>query len=776
MSDIITKISSRYSHLISSINGVTFSEFTDEELRNESDKLRNDAKSFAISNPDSHYKDNDYFLIRAFALVKESVYRKLDIVAYDEQLWAGLVLNDNSLVEMATGEGKTIAAVFTAFLNSLASDPVHIFTFNDYLAKRDASLMEPVYSLLGATVGFLNEGQTFSERKKAYSCSVTYMTVKECGFDYLREFLAEKPGDLLLPEFNFAIVDEADSILIDEARIPLVIAASTDEVHKTDLKMISEIVNNLVINVDYEIDEYGNNIFLTEDGIENVEKMLGIDNLYDEDNMDIIVSVNNALFAKELVKIDVDYIVKNNSIELVDEFTGRVAQKRHWPHGLHEAIEAKENLVPSKKGQILSQITLQNFIRMYPRLAGMTGTASAAAKEFNNTYNLLVHVIPTHNKMIREDHTDVIFTNRKSKIDAILYEVIKASKIGRPVLLGTASVEESEEISSLLEDNGLKCEVLNAKNDEMEAQLIALAGASNAITVSTNMAGRGIDIKLGGGNQADKEKVVSVGGLLVIGTNRHESSRVDNQLRGRAGRQGDPGDSKFFISIEDELFVKYNFNDLISTRILEESESVIVTDTKILREANRLQRIVEGLHYDIRDSLSKYTVMLQEQGEYIRRMRLKILHSKSDESLFFQSQFPDRYGRYSQKYSQSMVNDAEKQLCLRVINQSWADYLDNMSYVKDSIHILKMSGMDPLFEYNKVLFESFNELKSNIKDQISELLETIEIDENGVNLDQIGLPKPGSTWTYIVSNTADQLNLFPFLESLTKIAKKRWFE
>lgn len=776
MSDIITKISSRYSHMISSINGVTFSGFTDEELRNESDKLRNDAKSFAISNPDSHFKDNDYFLIRAFALVKESVYRKLDIVAYDEQLWAGLVLNDNSLVEMATGEGKTIAAVFTAFLNSLASDPVHIFTFNDYLAKRDACLMEPVYNLIGATVGFLNEGQTFAERKKAYSCTVTYMTVKECGFDYLREFLAEKPEDLLLPEFNFAIVDEADSILIDEARIPLVIAASTDEVHMTDLKMISEIVNNLLINVDYEIDEYGNNIFLTEDGIENVEKMLGIDNLYDEDNMDIIVSVNNALFAKELVKIDVDYIVKNNSIELVDEFTGRVAQKRHWPHGLHEAIEAKENLVPSKKGQILSQITLQNFIRMYPRLAGMTGTASAAAKEFNNTYNLLVHVIPTHNKMIREDHTDVIYTNRKSKIDAILKEVIKASKVGRPVLLGTASVEESEEISALLEDNGLKCEVLNAKNDEMEAQLIALAGASNAITVSTNMAGRGIDIKLGGGNQADKEKVVSVGGLLVIGTNRHESSRVDNQLRGRAGRQGDPGDSKFFISIEDELFIKYNFNDLISTRILEESESVIVTDTKILREANRLQRIVEGLHYDIRDSLSKYTVMLQEQGEYIRRMRLKILHSKSDESLFFQIQFPDRYGRYCHKYSQSMVNDVEKQLCLRVINQSWADYLDNMSYVKDSIHILKMSGMDPLFEYNKVLFESFNELKSNIKDQISELLETIEIDENGVNLDLIGLPKPGSTWTYIVSNTADQLNLFPFLESLTKIAKKRWFE
>jgi preprotein translocase subunit SecA len=413
---------------------------------------------------------------------------------------------------------------------------------------------------------------------------------------------------------------------------------------------------------------------------------------------------------------------------------------------------------------------------MYPRLAGMTGTATAAAKEFYNTYSLLVHVIPTHNKMIREDHTDIIFTNRKSKIDAIINEVIQASRIGRPVLLGTASVEESEEISALIEENGLKCEVLNAKNDEMEAHLISLAGCSNAVTVSTNMAGRGIDIKLGGENPSDKAKVVSVGGLLVIGTNRHESSRVDKQLRGRSGRQGDPGDSKFFISIEDELFIKYNFNDLISTRILEESESVIVTDTKILRESNRLQRIVEGLHYDIRDSLSKYTVMLQEQGEYIRRMRLKILHSKSDESLFFQSQFPDRYGRYCHKYSPSLVNDAEKQLCLRVINQSWADYLDNMSYVKDSIHILKMSGMDPLFEYNKVLFESFNELKSNIKDQISELLETIEIDENGVNLDQIGLPKPGSTWTYIVSNTADQLNLFPFLESLTKIAKKRWFE
>ncbi|MHB8961739.1 MAG: preprotein translocase subunit SecA, partial [Saccharofermentanales bacterium] len=527
---------------------------------------------------------------------------------------------------------------------------------------------------------------------------------------------------------------------------------------------------------DYEVDDYESNVYLTEYGIGRAEKFLDIDNLYNEDNMDMVVALNNALFAEVLVKKDVDYIVKDEKIHLVDEFTGRVAHKRHWPHGLHEAIEAKEGLKSSKKGRILSQVTLQNFMRLYPRLSGMTGTAVPAAEEFDNTYNLKVHVIPTHNRMIRQDNQDLIYSGKEAKTRAIVSSIKEAHTNGRPVLIGTGSVEESEDLYARLLDADIRCNVLNAKNDEMEAQLIAMAGDSYAVTVSTNMAGRGIDIRLGGKDEANRDFVINRDGLLVIGTNRHESLRVDSQLRGRAGRQGDPGESQFYISIEDEIFVKYNFTDLIPAKILSRYDNELIDDEKLFREASRLQRIVQGLHFDIRSTLSKYTVMLQEQSNHIRTMRNRILSSEDAFSPYMEKLNPARFKSLCHEFGRIHVCSSEKLLCLRVINNSWAEYLDNMDYIKDSIHIMKMSGKDPLFEYNKILFESFIELKENIQSEISELLDRVVITENGIDLDELGLSKPSSTWTYIVSNTNEQLQLFPFLDALAKVAKKSFYE
>lgn len=776
MSEIINKISAEFAYMITKINKIDLSYATDKELFEFCEDLRSDAKNTCSSDPEIRINEIDEYIIQSFALVKEAAFRKLGLKAYDEQLWAALVLNSGGLVEMATGEGKTLAAVFPAFLNSLTGKGVHVLTFNDYLAKRDALTMKPVYNLLGASVGYLYEGQPFDDRKISYSSNITYMTAKECGFDYLKEFLVETKEELLLLELNYAIIDEADSILIDEARIPLVIAATTTISHSVDLFDIAKIVGKLEIDSDYMIDEYENNIYLTENGIESVERLLGIDNLYDEHNMDTIVCINHALHAKELLKRDVDYIVRNGMIELVDEFTGRIAQKRHWPHGLHEAIEVKEGIPPSKKGQILSQITLQDFIRLYKKLSGMTGTAASAATEFLETYNLIVHHIPTHANMIRIDRNDLLYTHREAKFKSIINKIKDAYDIGRPVLIGTVSVEESEELADVLRGLGLPCKILNAKNDEMEASLIAAAGEPYAITVSTNMAGRGIDIKLGGIDEKCRDEVVDAGGLLVIGTNRHESLRIDNQLRGRSGRQGDPGESQFFVSIEDDLFVKYNFKELLPPKVMPSYSDSPISDERVIRESLRLQRIVEGQHFDMRSALSKYTVMLQEQTEFIRANRYRILTGDSDLSIYFEKEVPERYLELCETFGVEFVHEIERKIILRVINQCWADYLENMSFVKDSIHILKMSGKDPLLEYNRILFDSFYDLKTNIHDQIISLLETIPVDENGIDLETQGFPKPSSTWTYISSNSSEQLSLFPFIEALSKITKKHFFE
>ncbi len=771
MYETITKQSSKITEMLSRIHSYDFSEKDMPGFEKHVADLRERSKAYLTSVPETADKVPDFFA-EVFAVIKETFKRTLGIEIYDEQLWAGIVLFEGAIAEMATGEGKTFAASFPAVLNSFLGAHTDIYTFNDYLAKRDAIWLKPVYDIMGVSVSYLQEGQDIIERKAAYAADITYMTARESGFDYLREFIAESPDELTNHSFRYAIIDEADSILIDEARIPLVLAASTGNAQTDFLKKVNAIALGMTKDIDYSVDDYDSNVFLTEDGIIFAERYLGIDNLYDEENIETVVALNNALYAHEIVRRDIDYIVKDDKISLVDEFTGRVAHKRHWPHGVHEAIEIKEGLDPSKRGKILAQITLQNFMRLYERLSGMTGTASLAAEEFDNTYDLKVHVIPTHKQMIREDAQDIVFYRKDDKYRSIIKTVLIEHSRGRPILIGTGSVEESETLSSLLSEHRIACNVLNAKNDELEASLIAHAGEMYAVTVSTNMAGRGIDIKLGGPQGTGYSDVVNAGGLLVIGTNRHESIRVDNQLRGRAGRQGDPGSSQFFISLEDDIFIKYNFSELIPERFLRMQDDPVVTDRRVIKESLRLQRIVQGVNFDVRTSLSKYTVILQEQSSIIRTLRNDILLSATDSSVFFEDNLPGRFNDLVSVFGREHVCRSEKLIILRLITDAWSEYLDNMSYIKDSIHIMKMSGKDPLYEYNKILVESFCELKNNINTRIDESLRSVRIDSNGPDTEALGLSKHSSTWTYIVSNQAEQLQLFPFLDSLAKAIKR----
>ncbi|HEY8348957.1 MAG TPA: accessory Sec system translocase SecA2, partial [Clostridia bacterium] len=571
--------------LLAQINSMDLSGYDDQGLRNMSAELRHRANSGA--------KPED-LLVQAFALVREAAARTLGMRPFDVQMLAGIALHYGALVEMQTGEGKTLAATAPVYLNSLYGKGVHVLTFNDYLAKRDALWMGPLYDFLGVRACYIQEGMSADLRRKAYASDITYLTAKESGFDYLRSFLAMSPYDLVQRPFNYAIVDEADSILIDEARIPLVIAGKVEKAHGIDPVRMAEVIGGLVPGKDYDLDEYERNVYLTEEGVNEIERIFGCGNLYDEKKLQLLVDVNNALHARALLKKDVDYIVRNNRIELVDEFTGRVADSRQWPYGLQEAIEAKEGIYSGTKGQIIASITMQHFIRLYPRLAGMTGTARSAAEEFMEFYGLNVAVIPTNRECIRIDHPDVIYTHQEAKIDAVVNEVKNVHSTGRPILIGTRSVQESELLAERLRSIGIHCSVLNAKNDELEAAIIAKAGMPGAVTVSTNMAGRGTDIKLGGEHEEEHDRVAALGGLYVIGTNKHESRRIDDQLRGRAGRQGDPGSSRFFISLEDDLMKQYKLKELIPKRLYPEKSSGPIRSRVIARETARAQRIIEG--------------------------------------------------------------------------------------------------------------------------------------------------------------------------------------
>lgn len=739
-----------YRPLLEEINKLKFESLDNQRLKSMSHELIIRARNG---------EEPDGLLVEAYGLVREAAKRVLGMRPFDVQVIAAIAMHQGKLAEMQTGEGKTLAAVLPAYLNALAGKGVHVLTFNDYLAKRDAEWMGPVFNFLGLSVGFIQEGMSTEERKKAYAADITYLTAKEAGFDYLREFLCIDKEELVQRPYNYAIVDEADSILIDEARIPLVIAGKDGD-NKVSPERIAGVAKSLKEGEHYDRDEYGRNVYLTNEGVDRVEEILKCGNLYDEKNVSLLSDISNVLHAEALLNRDVDYVVRNGRIELVDEFTGRIADKRHWPDGLQAAIEAKEGIRAETKGRIMGSITLQNFIKLYPKICGMTGTALSSADEFEEFYGLKVVIIPTNRACVRVDHPDVVFTHKEAKFKALVSEIIEVHKSGRPILIGTCSVEESERLAKALMDAGISCQVLNAKNDRQEAEIIARAGELGAVTVSTNMAGRGTDIKLGGENGHDSEKVRELGGLYVIGTNRHESLRIDNQLKGRAGRQGDPGSTRFFISLEDDLMVKYRVNELIPKPLYPEKSELPVENKFIRNKIAGAQRIIEGQNFEVRRNLSRYSYIVEQQRLIIHKRRRDVLLDVQEKSIFMEK-VSEKYSRLLPVVGESVLEEAEKRVTLYFINRCWTDYLDYISYIRESIHLVNIKGSNPLDEFVAKAVGAFDEMVLEIDNEIVEVLKRVEITEGGIDMEKEGFKNPSSTWTYIVDDGAEQLGILP---------------
>src|SRR3954451_4271938 len=701
-------------------------------------------------------------LPECFALVREIARRTLGERPYDEQMLAGIALHQGRLVEMQTGEGKTLVAVAPVTLNALTGRGVHVLTFNDYLARRDAGWMAPIYERFGLTVACVQEGQSVRERQRAYSCDVTYLTVKEAGFDFLRDGLCLDRGDQVHRPFHLALVDEADSILIDEARIPLVIAGHLDE-PAADLRRLADIARRLETGLDFATDEYARNIFLTDRGVRRAEELLGCGNLFAAESLRLQAELRNALHAEALLRRDVDYIVRDGRIELVDELTGRVAENRHWPDGLQAALEAKEGLRQRPEGKILGTITIQHYLRRYPRLCGMTATARPAAAELAEVYGLEVLAVPPHRPCLRGDHPDVIHLSQEGTLRALVAEISRVHASGRPVLVGTVSVQESERLAAGLRQAGVDCRVLNARNDAEEAAIVAEAGALGAVTISTNMAGRGTDIRLGGAGERQREQGVALGGLYAIGTNRHDSRRIDDQLRGRAGRQGDPGASRFFLSLEDDLLQRCGIERLLPAKLRkslpEESAGGTIDHPAVRREVARVQRIAEGQHGDIRSRLLGFWQQLEHQRAEIQAWRQDALAGREEKSLLAERS-PRRWSQLSSAYGADLLREIERRITLVTLDRCWSDHLAEMQAVRDEVHLVQLGGRDPFVEYCRTANAARGALLARIDDTIVEIFERIEVTAGGVDWEREGLRGPSSTWTYLVNDNVFGNNTF----------------
>ncbi|MEW6032013.1 MAG: preprotein translocase subunit SecA [Bacillota bacterium] len=560
----------------------------------------------------------DDLLPEAFAVVREAAWRTVGLRPYDVQILGGIVLHEGNIAEMKTGEGKTLVATLPLYLNALTGRGAHLVTVNDYLAKRDSEWMGAIYRFLGLEVGLIVHGLDFAQRRRAYQADITYGTNNEMGFDYLRDNMVASLDHVVQRELNYCIVDEVDSILIDEARTPLIISGPAEK--PTELYYrFAEVARRLKPERDYTVDEKARTVVPTEEGVARVEKMLGVKNLFDDRNQDLSHYLINALKAQALMHADEDYVIKDGQVIIVDQFTGRLMFGRRYSDGLHQAIEAKEGVKIERESQTLATITIQNYFRMYKKLAGMTGTALTEEEEFRKIYGMDVIVVPTNRPLIRTEYPDVVFTTERAKFDAVVEEIVECHQRGQPVLVGTISIEKSERLSRMLEKRGIPHQVLNAKHHEKEAEIVALAGQRGAVTIATNMAGRGTDIVLG-------EGVAELGGLHVIGTERHEARRIDNQLRGRSGRQGDPGSSRFYVSLQDDLMRLFG-SDLISGLLerLGVEEDMAIENALVTRAIERAQKRVESHNFDIRRHVLQYDDVINKQREIIYRQRRHVL-------------------------------------------------------------------------------------------------------------------------------------------------------
>lgn len=669
----------------------------------------------------------DGLLIDAYELVCEAAKRTLGLQPFDVQIMAAIALHERFLIQQHTGEGKTLSAVMPAYLHALTGEGVHVLTFNDYLANRDANWMGPVYSFLGLTVGAVQAGMSLSRKREAYAADITYVTAKEAGFDYLRDSIALNEADTVHRPFRYVIVDEADSLLLDEARVPLVIAgepSSSDD----EENHLAAIARQLQEGEHYEFDEFKRNVYLNEGGSALAESLLGCGNLYEDHNSGLLMTLNCALHAELLLKRDVDYIVRDGKIELIDEYTGRVAENRHLPEGLQTALYAKEGLPLKAGGKVLGTITLQHFLSLYPNICGMTATAKASAIEFEDIYHLQVVEIPSNRANIRIDHPHRIYTHKAAKFKALVQEILSVHVAGRPILIGTSSVEESVILAEALAEAHVRCHVLNAKNDAEEAAIIAKAGEIGAVTVSTNMAGRGVDIRLGGGDPAQGELVAKLGGLYVIGTHMHQNVRIDSQLRGRAGRQGDPGSSVFFVSLEDELLLQFGAD--LTKRGHRQNEPL--EDPLLRHKIDHIQRTIMGQNFHIRQELNRYSDMIEIQRRALYEKRLAILKGATP------------------------MSPSEQRVRLFYMDKLWADHLAYASYIREGIHLTGLVKHNPIDEFHDQIIQAYEQIPAEIERESAMMLSKLGGSNDPALWEKFGLKTPPSTWTYIINDHYQQ--------------------
>lgn len=724
----------------------------------------------------------DQLLPEAYAVVREASTRVLGMRHFDVQLMGGVILHQGRIAEMKTGEGKTLVATLPVYLNALTGKGVHVITVNDYLATRDSEQMGKLYNFLGLSVGLIVHGLDFNQRKEAYAADITYGTNNEFGFDYLRDNMVMHPQNMVQRELNFALVDEVDSILIDEARTPLIISGVAEK-PKDYYTMVSKIIPRLKADQDYTVDEKAKNVVLTEEGVSHVEKLLGIDNLSDESNMELAHHVNQGLRAHVIMHRDRDYVVKDGQVIIVDEFTGRLMFGRRYSEGLHQAIEAKEGVKIEKESQTLATITFQNYFRMYNKLAGMTGTAKTEEDEFRGIYGMDVVIIPTNKPVVREDRPDVVYRTQMGKYKAIVDKVVERYEAGQPVLVGTVSIQISELLSELLKRRGIPHQVLNAKYHEKEAEIVAQAGQSKMVTIATNMAGRGTDIVLG-------EGVKDLGGLYIIGTERHEARRIDNQLRGRSGRQGDPGFTQFYISLEDDLMRRFGADNI--TGIMDKigmDDDMPIENKMISKSIETAQKRVEVRNFEIRKNVLEYDDVMNKQREVIYGQRRQILMGENMtasiramvetistsilEEIAAAGKYPEEWDldllqqrmneafaltepldkdailkmekpeveaylhevalhRYEQREAElgaEQFHEVERLILLKNVDIKWMEHLDAMDQLRQGINLRAYAQRNPVDEYKNEAFDMFQQMMYEIQYETMRMIFRVTIVE-----------------------------------------------
>ncbi|PIT91295.1 preprotein translocase subunit SecA [Candidatus Kaiserbacteria bacterium CG10_big_fil_rev_8_21_14_0_10_49_17] len=746
----------RLSPLVEKINEYesAISDLSDEELAEQTVRFKERLEDG---------EDLDALLPEAYATVREAAKRTLSQRHFDVQLMGGIVLHQRGIAEMRTGEGKTLVATLPTYLNALTGNGVHVVTVNDYLSRRDAVWMGQIYAALGLSVGVINTDNSYlydkghvqkdeerdelgsfkvvhdflrpCERKEAYAADITYGTNNEFGFDYLRDNIEYNPDDLRQRGYAFAIVDEIDSILIDEARTPLIISAPSVESGNL-YTTFARIAAQLEPETHYTVEEKHRQIALTDAGIEKAEEILGIDNIYTEKGIKYVHHLETAVRAKALFRNDKEYVVRDGQVIIVDEFTGRLQPGRRWSEGLHQAIEAKEDVPIQKESRTYASVTFQNYFRMYEKLAGMTGTAKTSSEEFYKVYGLEVVEVPTNKEVKRIDHGDLIFQTEKGKFQAIARTVKDLNKKGQPVLIGTASIEKNELLSAYLTKEGVTHEVLNAKNHEREGEIIAQAGRRGNVTIATNMAGRGVDIKLGGNpaTEEEYEKVKELGGLFVLGTERHEARRIDNQLRGRSGRQGDPGETQFFVSLEDQLmrvFASETIKKMMGRFGIPEDEPI--ENSLITKSLETAQSKIEGFNFDARKAVLSYDDILDHQRKAVYEKRRKVLLGSDadvEELLGDVLALDDSVAHVVAKKRTEMGDEAffrvVRRLVLQTIDTLWVEHLESMDYLRSSVNLRAYGQRDPIVEYRKEGLQMFKEMQASFDSQLLHLLPNIQ--------------------------------------------------